>query len=42
VGARAAGPADTGVTSFHQVAVPAQGGVRPDEKPQPTQNLPRQ
>ncbi|MFB4276876.1 hypothetical protein ACBJ59_16395 [Nonomuraea sp. MTCD27] len=34
--------AGTGVTPSQQVAVPAQGSVRPDEKPQPAQNLARQ
>ena len=32
-------PAGTGMTPFHQIAVPAQDGVRPDEKPQPAQDL---
>ncbi|MFB4284967.1 hypothetical protein ACBJ59_57550 [Nonomuraea sp. MTCD27] len=34
--------AGTGVTPSHQVAVPAQDGVRTDEKPQPARNLTRQ
>ncbi|MET7339659.1 hypothetical protein [Nonomuraea sp. NPDC005650] len=32
-------PAGTGVTPFHQVAVPAQDGIRLDEQPQPAQHL---
>ncbi|MFI7696112.1 hypothetical protein ACIBQ6_44085 [Nonomuraea sp. NPDC049655] len=31
-----------GVAPSHQVAVPAQDGVRTDDKPQPAQNLTRQ
>lgn len=31
-------PAGTGVTPLHQLAVPAQDGVRADDKPQPTQD----
>ncbi|MFI6603628.1 hypothetical protein ACIBHX_45985 [Nonomuraea sp. NPDC050536] len=30
------------MTPFHQIAVPAQDGIRPDEKPQPAQDLVRQ
>ncbi|MGW0810888.1 hypothetical protein [Nonomuraea sp. NPDC002799] len=30
------------MTTSHQVAVPAQDGVRLDEEPQPAQNLTRQ
>ena len=31
--------AGTSVMLSHQIAVPAQDGVRPDEEPQPAQNL---
>ncbi|WP_214322942.1 hypothetical protein [Nonomuraea sediminis] len=34
--------ADTGVTTSHQITVPAQDGIRPDQQPDPAQDFTRQ